>query len=284
MIEWAEALHPDIIAQHCSGSKQRIEYRSEKKPPSPVRKKVSREEAVHNTERFLSGFRADESDLWHASKIYPSEEWCQDSILVLEHLYLPDEFICICTEFELHHRKDGSVKPVPKGAGQTRTVNNWVSRIKDKGTPESAAGAWFRINPVTEAGSGAVGAHTDANVTAWRYLLVESDTLPIELQVSLYAKLVLPVAAIWTSGGKSAHAAIRLDSQNEQQFGLKADFILSRLVRFGVDRSNRNASRYSRLPGALRSVDGQCSLRQDNAGRQRLLYLNPRPGERAIFQ
>jgi regulatory protein RepA len=120
-------------------------------------------------------------------------------------------------------------------------------------------------------------------VTAWRYLLVESDNLPIELQLSLYAKLAIPVAAIWTSGGISAHAVVLLSSRSEELFRADADFILGRLSRFGVDPSNRNPSRYGRLPGALRSIGSEAGLSGNDVGQQRLLYLNPQPNGQPIF-
>jgi hypothetical protein len=252
-------------------------------PKSDPVKKVTPEQAIRNAERFLGGFRIDEADLFHASTVYPGEDWREDSILIFEHLYCPEEFVCICTDYEIGEKKDGSRKAVPKGAGTTRTAAAWVSHIHEYGTPESEAGIWVRLNPVKERGAGKCGAHTDADVTAWRFALLESDMLPIGLQISLYAALALPVACFCTSGGQSVHAWIRLDSANETEFRADVDFVLSRLSRFGVDPANKNPSRYGRLPGSFRSIGAQSALRDDDTGQQRLLYLNPTPEERPIF-
>jgi len=135
-----------------------------------------------------------------------------------------------------------------------------------------------RFNPITQTGSGAGDTHRDADVAAWRYLLVESDELPLGLQLSLYSRLALPIAALLTSGGKSVHAIVKIDSDDAQDFRATADFVLGRLMRFGVDPQNRNPSRYGRLPGVQRSIGAI------GDGRQRLLYLNPQPKGGAIFQ
>jgi hypothetical protein len=291
VIGWAESKRPGIIKEHCSrqlaggASRLKAGYRRAKKKftRQETVKKVTPAEAAQNAEQFLGSSRVDEADLWHASAVYPGQDWRADSIAILEHLYFAHEFVCICTEFTETKRADGSFKAVPKGAGQARTAADWLTRIKEKGTPASAAGAWIRLNPVTEHGRGSRGAHTDQDVTAWRYLLVESDTLPIELQLSLYAKLAMPVAAIWTTGGISGHAIVRLSSGSEQGFRNDADFVLSGLRRFGFDQSNKNPSRYSRLPGALRSIGAKAGLHEDDAGQQRLLYLNPQPKGEPIF-
>ena len=40
----------------------------------------------------------------------------------------------------------------------------------------------------------------DANVTAMRYALIESDSMTIEMQAALYQELDLPVAALVSFG------------------------------------------------------------------------------------
>jgi hypothetical protein len=285
VLEWAESQRPGIIDGFCSceWGKQQTEPKRAKKgfrehplatPPAVIARGA---EAVENAERFLKGFRVDEADLWRASQIYPGENWQEDSTLFLEHLYLPGEFVCICTDFDVQTKRDGSQKAVPKGSGQTRTVRDWVERINRAGSPGGAAGAWIRFNPVSETGSGQTGAHRDSDVTSHRYLLVESDELPIEIQLSLYARLMLGVAALVTSGGKSVHAVARIDAESEADFKAGAAHVLRRLTPFGVDPSNRNPSRYGRLPGVLRSIGAT------GDGQQRLLYLNPQPKGGSIF-
>jgi hypothetical protein len=297
VVQWAESIRPGIVNEHCShqllGDESRA--KTESGPPKDCfhrpaetihpeqRKIVSRAEAISNAERFLQTFRVDEADLWDASPVRLGEDWRTDATLLLDHLYLPDEFVCICCDYELIAKVDGTKKAVPKGSGRTETAKNWIKSIQTNGVPESAAGAWIRLNPTTPRGSGRGGSHKDSEVTAWRNLLVESDLLPVELQ--LFAKLALPIAALANSGGKSIHAWVRLDSTCEADFRADADFVLTQLAQYGTDRANRNPSRYGRLPGALRALDGLKALDTDSTdfGRQRLFYLNPNPTGGPIF-
>jgi hypothetical protein len=117
----------------------------------------------------------------------------------------------------------------------------------------------------------------DANVTAFRFALLESDKLPIELQLSLLAKLPLPIAAILSSGGRSVHAWVMADVPDAEDYRATVAGMLEILARFGVDGKNKNPSRLSRLPGARREIGAV------HDGLQRLLYLNPKPDGKAIF-
>jgi hypothetical protein len=78
---------------------------------------------------------------------------------------------------------------------------------------------------------------------------------------------------------------MRLDSACEADFRADADFVLAQLAQYGTDRANRNPSRYGRLPGVLRALDGLKALDADStdSGQQRLLYLNPNPTGGPIF-
>jgi len=285
VIDWAESQRPGIIDEFCSaiwtpdGSINKADYqqRERKRKPAGKKRRFSDEEAIRNVERFLGDFRVDEADLWHASAIYPGEDCRTDSVLLFENLYQAEEFVCICTDYSAVPTKTGGKKAVPKGAGITQSATEWIKQIKQFCSPSSLAGAWIRLNPVTEIGSSETGAHIDADVTAHRYMLLESDALPIGLQLSLYAWLALPVVAIVTSGGKSAHAWIKLDSASAQDFRSGVNHILSRLAQFGVDQQNKNPSRYGRFPGALRTIGA------DSNPEQKLLYLNPQPKGGSIF-
>src|SRR5258707_1908213 len=278
-------MRPGIIDEFCSGvwtpdvSVNKADYQRRKpkdRTTKAEKRQVSDEEAIRNTKRVLGDFRVDEFDLWQASAIYPGEDWRQDSILLFEHLYQAGEFVCICTDYDLTIKKDGTEKAVPKGAGSTKRAAEWVETIRRLNTPESAAGAWIRLNPVTETGSGKSGAHCDSDVTAYRYILLESDALPIDLQLSFLGWLSLPIAAIVSSGGKSVHAWVKLDCDDSQDFSATVDHILGRLAQFGIDQANKNPSRYRRLSGAMREIG------VEPPGQQKLLYLNPNP-KGAIF-
>ena len=53
---------------------------------------------------------------------------------------------------------------------------------------------------------------------AFRFALLESDKLPLELQLSLFARLPVPVAAVLGSGGRSVHAWVKVDAQNIDEY------------------------------------------------------------------
>lgn len=160
-------------------------------------------------------------------------------------------------------------KAKPHGGGMTMGRNGWINYFNTCGVPDSKAGAWVRPNPCKEKGSGADGAVTDADVLSYRYALLESDTLPLDKQLILFTRWKLPVAAVILSGGHSAHAWVRLEAETAERYKELAGGLIDMLVPFGIDRGNKNASRLSRLPGAVRVIGAE------NGGQQRLLYLNP---------
>jgi archaellum biogenesis ATPase FlaH len=144
--------------------------------------------------------------------------------------------------------------------------------VKSQGIPESKAGAWARPNPCKKTGSGSNGAVTDADIARHKFLLIESDTLPVETQLAFYSKLKLPVAAILSSGGKSAHCWIHMGCETAETYEEFAGKIMGMLQPFGFDTSNKNPSRLSRLPGATRAIQATSD------GCQRLYFLNPAVG------
>jgi hypothetical protein len=242
---------------------------------------LSAEQAIAKATDWLNGFYIDEASLWDASEIRPADEdeLSRDSILLLEHLYRAHEPVCINTRYRVAPKKDGEEKVEIVGAGETKTARDWVEHIKAHGTPENRAGAWIRLNPLRAAhGSGVGGAHCDADVALWRYLLIESDLLPFELVLSVYAKLALPIAVIIDSAGRGPHAWVTLNAQSPEEYAQKASHILERLVTIGFDPGNSNPSRYSRLAGARRIIGAR-----GDAGIQRILYLAPHLKPRGIF-
>jgi len=117
------------------------------------------------------------------------------------------------------------------------------------GRIDKAVGAWIRANPLDGQGC------RDANVTAFRHALVESDSMPIEKQRAIYEQLELPIAAMVHSGNKSLHAIVKIDAASETEYRDRVDFLYEVCQKNGldVDRQNRNPSRLSRMPGADRN-------------------------------
>ena len=119
------------------------------------------------------------------------------------------------------------------------------------------AGAWIRFNPLDGKGCG------NANVTEYRYALVESDTLPVEKQQGMIEAMNLPCAAIVSSGGKSVHAIVRIDAGTDYDLYRRRVEKLYRFCRehgFEPDTQNKNPSRLSRMPGATRGGRRQALL------------------------
>jgi hypothetical protein len=214
---------------------------------------------VSNIRRFLNGFTADECDLWHESPWRPLEDWRVDAVMFLAAMYHAGEVVNLVSDFTV----DGNGKANPKGFGLTLERDAMMRYLRDNGTPQSKAGAWLRMNPTDGAGV------ADTNVTAFRFALIEFDAVPMDLQLSLLARLPLPVNAILTSGGKSVHAWVRVNCRTVETYRTKVNELLSLLKPFGVDQSNKNPSRLSRLPGAMREIGA------GEDGQQRLLYLAP---------
>lgn len=121
------------------------------------------------------------------------------------------------------------------------------------GTPNQAAGAWVRFNPVsgevTEAGG-----IKDEFITDYRYALVESDSLSVEEQYAAIKKMQLPVACLVSSGGKSLHAIVKVNASDEAEYKTRVKYLYEACEKYGlvVDKNDKNPSRLSRLPGVLR--------------------------------
>ncbi len=276
VISWGlgKAFTPPVKRSNGNGHEQKP-----KRPSKSVR--LSDSQLTSNAQKFVREFRCDEADLWHSSPIRPSHNWQEDASVLLSQLFEPDEFVCINTGFRLVTNASGEEKAQIVGAGATRRVREWLEYFAERRVPQSEAGAWMRINPVTEYGSGKYGAHEDLDVTAWRFLLVEMDK--IELQFAVVARLALPIAALVTSGGKSLQAWVRLDCSNLKEFSSVAPRILEAGAPFGIDRANKNASRYCRIPGVSRQIGALPFASLDDVGQQRLFFLNPQPGNGPIF-
>lgn len=111
------------------------------------------------------------------------------------------------------------------------------------------AGAWIRFNPLDGQGI------RNANVTDFRYALVESDSMEIEKQNAIIRELELPVACLVHSGKKSLHAIVKIEAGSYDEYRRRVDYLYNVCRKNGldVDQQNRNPSRLSRMPGAVRN-------------------------------
>lgn len=117
---------------------------------------------------------------------------------------------------------------------------------------------FFSINPMHTS-------RADANVTYYRNILLEIDSLPLDEQLRYMDGI--PVTSIVYSGGKSYHFIISLEQpcKTREEY----DLLVKRLHKLlpEVDPTTKNPSRFSRLPGAIRPDTGKL---------QELIYLGNR--------
>lgn len=185
----------------------------------------------------------------------PKDNWnpCAELREYLSLLFQPDDFVGYCIQpFE----RDG--RWLPDRGVYTQKAGDIIKALskKTKDAFEKAvgtlnnekSGAWIRFNPLDGKGV------ADVNVTEYRYALVESDGMEIEKQVAIYKKLEIPCACIINSGGKSAHAIVRVFASSLEEYRKRVDFLYEVCANNGlpVDKQNRNPSRYSRMPGVMR--------------------------------
>ena len=119
---------------------------------------------------------------------------------------------------------------------------------------------FFSINPM----------HTtraDANVTCFRNILLEIDSMPLAQQRPYIASKKIPVTSVVYSGGKSYHFILSLAQpcSTREEY----DQLVRRLHKLlpEVDPTTKNPSRFSRLPDVIRPDTGK---------EQTLMYLGPR--------
>lgn len=198
------------------------------------------------------------------------EDWnpCKELSDYINLLFQPEDYVGYCVDpFE----RDG--KWLPSKGTYTSKAATLLKDLKKKnkdafeqavGTLNNeTSGAWIRFNPLDGKGV------ADTNITEYRYALVESDALEIEKQVAIYKKLELPCACIVNSGGKSAHAIVKIFAESLDEYRKRVDFLYEVCKNNGlpVDRQNRNPSRYSRMPGVIRNGKKQFIIER-NCGKE----------------
>lgn len=173
-------------------------------------------------------------------------------VMYLQALFNVDDIV----GFVMQSFRAENGKYLPNGRGSykktageiIREIQNGHSIGEAMGDYDPEAGAWIRFNPLSGEGV------RNSDVTDFRYALVESDSLPLEVQRAKIADLNLPVAAIVYSGRKSVHAIVRVDAEDAKEYRKRVEFLYKTCAAAGleVDENNKNPSRLSRLPGVKR--------------------------------
>lgn len=197
------------------------------------------------------------------------------TIKLFEHLYAKDENIYVTKKGTKWIRGVETETIVP---GACASRDELMKILGTDHWERAPRGYLFAINPVSPNPSGKCGVVRDADCQKWRYVLAECDELSLPRQAALLAHLPLPIKSIVHSGGRSLHALVEVNAENEVEYRKLARGLLQKLKLLGFDHTCSNPSRMSRLPGFTRFDEkaGQEKL-------QELLYLCVIPKPEAIL-
>ena len=187
-------------------------------------------------------------------------------ITYLRARFEPEEYIGYVTS--VYEQEDGKFSPTR--GNYDRTAGKIIDLLEKcggdigsvLGDADPRAGAWIRVNPLDGKGI------KDENVTDYRYVLVESDSLPIAQQNALIHDLELPVATLVHTGGKSLHAVVKIEASGREEYRQRVAYLFDVCEKNGlkIDRSCKNPSRLTRLPGFQRG-DNMQRLVEVNIGK-----------------
>ena len=202
-----------------------------------------------------------------------------EALEYLETLFKPDDFVGYCTQF-FWDEKDEKWKP-----SQTiyrRTAQHIIDILKSGSSVEAAlgtlnpsAGVYVRFNPLDGKGEG------NSNVTRWKYCLIESDKDSIEKQYGILKAMNIPITFLVNSGGKSLHAIVRVDAENEGQYKDRVRDLYEFCKKSGLtpDEQDKNASRFSRLPGVKRGEKWQYIVARNIGAESYAAWIDWREGQ-----
>ena len=212
------------------------------------------------------------------------------SELLIDSLYSYKSRVLVFTKFasqgqflRVSRAENFSLAPYP-GKKATRTPS-LPDRAED--------GVWFLASPVLgtwqenpnqtdpATGQAKLGRRHSACCTSFPFAVLESDVLPEPVWLRILAQLRDDIAAVYTSGGKSIHALLRLHPtpQTPEAFNALRSVLIRRLTPLGADRAALTAVRLSRLPGAIRlsNLANGATVENPGSALHSLLYLNPTP-------
>ena len=191
----------------------------------------------------------------------------QEIITYLRARFEPDEYIGYVTAV---YEDQTTGKLSPTRGNWDRTAGQIIDLLEKcggdigsvLGDADTRAGAWIRVNPLDGKGI------KDENVTDYRYVLVESDSLPIEQQNALIHDLELPVVTLTHTGGKSLHAIVHIGAKSREEYRQRVAYLFDVCEKNGlrIDKACKNPSRLTRLPGFRRGENWQYLI-ETNTGK-----------------
>jgi hypothetical protein len=169
----------------------------------------------------------------------------------LQRLYRPGERVLVFDAFESQGLHVCECVESPYDA---RSLDHLVNGFKD--------GIWFLCNPVDGKWhpnprlGGKRSRRSEESVTAWRYMVLESDEAEARDWLAVLVQLPLRIAAIYSSGGRSIHGLVRLDASSKADWDAKARRLKPLMTILGADPGSITAVRLTRLPGCYRMQEG----------------------------
>lgn len=120
-------------------------------------------------------------------------------------------------------------------------------------------------NPLTGRRDAKGSYRSDECIAVFRFVLVESDTLPLNEQIPLFRGLHLPVFTLTYTGGKSIHALVSVErltgkkilTLEQWRTEVKEKFFRGRFLNIELDHATNNPGRLSRTPGMFRADKGR---------------------------
>jgi len=190
--------------------------------------------------------------------VFDPENYIEQAVMTLYHLFDAEDKIFVG---DVYGKGDTEIWP--------RDV--WINSFTE-GDPECFP-PHIIWNPLTgrhaKTSDGKDSLRCDNAVSAYKYTLVEFDSIDIDTQLKFWAGCKLPVAALVYSGSKSIHGILKVtgvSTLDDWRHQIQLLLYKRWLAPLGVDPACSNVSRLSRLPGAWR---------ENKDAYQKLLYLNP---------
>ncbi|TXI84270.1 MAG: hypothetical protein E6Q40_09625 [Cupriavidus sp.] len=188
---------------------------------------------------------------------------------------------------------DGFLRALYWSGEQVVTFDDFYNRMGASLWPREVPpvtgsnGVWFLSNPVDGVARPnprdehkRMSRRIEECVTAWRFLVLESDDAPPRLWLGALARLPLRIAAIYSSAGRSVHALVQVDARTKSEWDGMKRRMAAGLITLGADPGALSAVRLTRLPGCFREGDKRGPFPSPRL--QKLLYLNPSPSARAL--
>lgn len=204
----------------------------------------------------------DDIVLDHLQTINSSTPLCSDpakqAIEYLRHAFKSGELVNVVTAAKWD---DDRQKWFPANAGFSQERDSIIKRLEQgldgfAGDRNREAGVWIRANPVDGKGV------RNANIKSFRHVLVESDEMDLDKQIEIYKRLELPITCLTLSAGKSVHAMVKIEAEDEKQYAERVKKVFQMCEEQGliIDRQNRNPARLTRFAGFERGDKEQSLL------------------------